>query len=72
MVFDLSVCVCVCRALCSNMPEGGGLSYGGAGAYPEYSWEIVCGEGNTYLRSGDRIALSALGEQCALWSGVCG
>ena len=56
------------RALCSNMPEGGGLSYGGAGEYPEYSWEIVCGEGHTYIRSGDRVALSAIGEKCDVWS----
>ena len=50
------------------MPEGGGLSYGGAGEYPEYSWEIVCGEGHTYIRSGDRVALSAIGEKCDVWS----
>ena len=56
------------RALCSNMPEGGGLSYGGAGEYPEYSWEIVCGEGHAYIRSGDRVALSAIGEKCDVWS----
>ena len=52
------------------MAEAAGLSYGGAGAFPQYSWEIVSSEGHKHISSGDRVVLSALGESSDWWSGV--
>merc|ERR1711959_47211 len=50
------------RALCSNMGEGAGASYGDADTYPQFSWRIVSGTGRKYIKAGDPVILAALDD----------
>jgi len=52
------------RALCSNMPESGGASYGDLDYYPQFSWRIVSGTGKKYIKAGDPVILAALDNGC--------